>query len=547
LQNVNLGGGGIAYYVYDSSGQRNRKVIERLDGSKEERIYLGGFELFRKKDNSSNITEETETFHVMDDSRRIAMVETKTIKNGVSFSEQLVRYQYGNHLGSSSLELDDKAMIISYEEYHPYGTTSYQAKSAAINAAAKRYRYTGMERDDESGLEYHKARYYLPWLGRWLSADPIGIGGGINLYAYAGNNPVTRTDTKGTDWKEDIFGDIKKAQVTTTDYGAITAKGHLIAYDKQGHPGDRIFVPFGQNKPTYIHTQKNWFKITSIEGDKVNFESVDKPSGVWIRISGLGEMISGALGTAGGVVFGVATAETGVGSVAGAAFSTWSADHAIRGARNFWNGEEHRTFTANILSNVMSDRAADATDDIAYFVASMAVTVANAKLPSTKLPPTSSGEASVRASKPLPTPTIKPILSDANANGLTYGNLTSRQTGKWKWWKYRTPEYNPTIELARYPQGPTTLAKVEAHELKHANDFLNHPQASYLATSSRLPGRGIAAYIFEARGYYAEYGLKGIMPKYVFGSLSSLEIRHLAAEVTTILALGGYQLVKHLF
>lgn len=205
LQNANLGGGGVAYYVYDSSGQRTRKVIERLDGSKEERIYLGGFELFHKKDNANTITEETETLHVIDDGRRIAIVETKTIKNALPSSEQLTRYQYSNHLGSSSLELDDKAAIISYEEYHPYGTTSYQAKSASISAAAKRYRYTGMERDEESGLEYHTARYYLPWLGRWLSADPIGIEGGMNLYCYSSSNPINRSDKNGQEDKENEY------------------------------------------------------------------------------------------------------------------------------------------------------------------------------------------------------------------------------------------------------------------------------------------------------------------------------------------------------
>ncbi|HET9431637.1 MAG TPA: toxin TcdB middle/C-terminal domain-containing protein, partial [Chitinophagaceae bacterium] len=175
LQQANLGGGGMAYYVYDSSGQRVRKVIERLDGSKEERIYLGGFELYKRTSSSSTIQEQTETLHAMDDSSRIALVETKTIENGtvVNNLQPLIRYQYGNHLGSSSLELNENAAIISYEEYHPFGTTSYQAKNASINASAKRYRYTGMERDEESGLEYHSARYYLSWLGRWLSADPI--------------------------------------------------------------------------------------------------------------------------------------------------------------------------------------------------------------------------------------------------------------------------------------------------------------------------------------------------------------------------------------
>ena len=53
------------------------------------------------------------------------------------------------------------------------GTTSYQAMNASIKATAKRYRYTGKERDEESGLYYHGARYYIPWLARWLSPDPI--------------------------------------------------------------------------------------------------------------------------------------------------------------------------------------------------------------------------------------------------------------------------------------------------------------------------------------------------------------------------------------
>jgi len=66
-----------------------------------------------------------------------------------------------------------------------------------IDEAAKRYRYTGVEHDDETGMQYHSARYYLPWLARWLSADPIGIEGGPNLYEYAASNAVMKSDTSG--------------------------------------------------------------------------------------------------------------------------------------------------------------------------------------------------------------------------------------------------------------------------------------------------------------------------------------------------------------
>src|SRR5215207_6499570 len=55
---------------------------------------------------------ERETLHVMDDKRRAALVETRTRGNDGTVA-QLVRYQFGNHLGSASLELDDQAQIIS--------------------------------------------------------------------------------------------------------------------------------------------------------------------------------------------------------------------------------------------------------------------------------------------------------------------------------------------------------------------------------------------------------------------------------------------------
>lgn len=57
-----------------------------------------------------------------------------------------------------------------------------------------------MERDEESGLEYHSARYYSPWLGRWVSSDSIGIKDGVNLYSYTANNPIHRIDSRGTFW-----------------------------------------------------------------------------------------------------------------------------------------------------------------------------------------------------------------------------------------------------------------------------------------------------------------------------------------------------------
>lgn len=186
------------YYVYDANGQRVRKVTEVNGGGskKEERLYLGSIEVYKKHAGKNTDLERT-TLHVMDDTRRIAMLDTQ---NGIDTATDLrtIRFQFGNHLGSASLELDDSGELISYEEYHPYGTTAYQAVNKDVKAAAKRYRYTGMERDEETGMAYHCARYYLPWLGRWLSVDPIGIQGGMNLYSYTKGNPIKFFDQSGT-------------------------------------------------------------------------------------------------------------------------------------------------------------------------------------------------------------------------------------------------------------------------------------------------------------------------------------------------------------
>jgi RHS repeat-associated protein len=195
LRRTDLGGGAV-YYVYGADGQRVRKVWEKSADLVEERIYLGGFEIYRRRQGAQRL--ERETLHVMDDKQRIALVETRTVDTAGDdpAPHELIRFQLGNHLGSASLELDEQARIISYEEYTPYGSTSYQAVRSQTETP-KRYRYTGEERDEETGFTYHGARYCVPWLGRWASCDPAGLADGPNLYGYTHGNPIGYVDPTG--------------------------------------------------------------------------------------------------------------------------------------------------------------------------------------------------------------------------------------------------------------------------------------------------------------------------------------------------------------
>lgn len=202
-QKVTAGTPETTYYVYGADGQRVRKITENqaapgeTPARKDERIYLDGVEIYRKHTGNHAGLRRT-TLHVMDDVRRIALIETRNPVDDGS-PAKLVRYQLDNHLGTACLETDDRvnARVISYEEYHPYGTTAYQAAHKDIKAAAKRYRYTGKERDDESGFYYYGARYYAPWLARWTAPDPAGLADGVNPYRFVRGNPITSIDADG--------------------------------------------------------------------------------------------------------------------------------------------------------------------------------------------------------------------------------------------------------------------------------------------------------------------------------------------------------------
>ncbi len=206
IRHIHLGGGGNAWYQYDSGKQRTRKRIERdRENVVEERIYLGGFERYRRIKNAT-VVEEIESHHLFEGEQRVLLVDDvlkaqdQPGTDGISLSESTCwRYQYGNHLGSVGVELDHAARVISYEEFHPHGTSAHRVtdNNSIVRAPAKRYRYTGMERDEENGLSYHMARLYSPVLARWVSADPEELAGGINLFGYASACAVSNLDRTG--------------------------------------------------------------------------------------------------------------------------------------------------------------------------------------------------------------------------------------------------------------------------------------------------------------------------------------------------------------
>jgi RHS repeat-associated protein len=96
-----------------------------------------------------------------------------------------------DHLGSVRDILDQTGNVQASYDYDPYG------KLISAPGSVPEFGYAGMQYHAPSELYLTKYRAYDPHTGRWLSRDPIGEKGGINLYGYVGGNPVTWTDPSG--------------------------------------------------------------------------------------------------------------------------------------------------------------------------------------------------------------------------------------------------------------------------------------------------------------------------------------------------------------
>jgi RHS repeat-associated protein len=173
-----------AVYAYDATGSRVRKVIRRQNGSVTSVTYIGnGFEHQRQNQ------EQNTTLHVWD---ALSRVMSRRIGPALGGDESpATQYVLEDQIHDSRVVLDGIGAFVRREEFYPYGGTSFGG------FARKRYRFTGKERDEESGLSYHRARYYAPSLARWISPDPAGTIEGLNLYRYGQNNPLRFFDDSG--------------------------------------------------------------------------------------------------------------------------------------------------------------------------------------------------------------------------------------------------------------------------------------------------------------------------------------------------------------
>jgi RHS repeat-associated protein len=167
-----IGGAGSASFGYDAVGRRRQKTIN------------GGTTTFLY-DGLNGVQEMTPS-------------GAANLVAGLSLDEVLMRTELAgtsllltDALGSVLALADASGAIATEYTYEPFGVTTASGSSSE-NAA----QFTARE-SDATGLYYYRARYYHPLLQRFIAEDPIGIEGGLNLFGFAGNNPLRYVDPLG--------------------------------------------------------------------------------------------------------------------------------------------------------------------------------------------------------------------------------------------------------------------------------------------------------------------------------------------------------------
>jgi RHS repeat-associated protein len=175
-------------YGYDALGRR----IRVSDGEETNYFVYSGFHVIAEVDGDGTL-RRSYTYGPGIDNLLSMTVHSESSTN--------TYYALTDHLGTVHAMADANGAIVESYRFDAWGRVLavYDASGQPLaqSAIGNRYLWQGREYSWTTGLYYFRARWYDPVTGRWLSKDPIGISGGLNLYAFCGNNPVNFVDPLG--------------------------------------------------------------------------------------------------------------------------------------------------------------------------------------------------------------------------------------------------------------------------------------------------------------------------------------------------------------
>jgi RHS repeat-associated protein len=190
-------GAGLGDSLASTWDEENRLTTATISGGMRVNLDYRYDALGRRISRQDNLSTVNFTYDgmdvVMDDDGTTAT----TYQNGLGIDNKLKQnngsdaYFLQDHLGSTVGLASSAGSITDANTYDSFG-------NASNSAFPTRYQFTGREFDSKTGLNYYRARWYDPKVGRFISEDPIGFrGGDVNLYGYVENNPVNHSDPLG--------------------------------------------------------------------------------------------------------------------------------------------------------------------------------------------------------------------------------------------------------------------------------------------------------------------------------------------------------------
>jgi RHS repeat-associated protein len=227
-------------YVYGGGG-RVLKAAADAQGNTRATVYVfSGLELRRAQYFAgTNDYERSLTTEVVD--LGLARLSYEPNAPSPSSSPLHVLLRVGDSLGSSSVLVDkETGQLAEARTYQPYGETESDYRPSSFAGVRDDVGFTGKEEDVELGIQYFGARYLVPGLGRWASADPVAthaLGADLNEYAYVHGRVYASTDPTGLDDDDGGFGKTKPGgpSPTTSASGdsdlSVTGPGSLASGD----------------------------------------------------------------------------------------------------------------------------------------------------------------------------------------------------------------------------------------------------------------------------------------------------------------------------
>lgn len=195
------------YYVYDSDGQRVRKVTERkTQGGLEvtDKLYIGCYERKRIYQEAVLILDRA-SIRMGAEEKPLAvccrwLCDLRGRETDMAGSTS-IRYLTDDHLNSVSIETGEDGRILTVEEYYPFGATAVSF-GEKYDIGLKEYRYCNKENDVHTGFYYYGSRYYCSAFCRMISPDSLGYvkpedNRSLNRYRYCEDNPVRFVDWEG--------------------------------------------------------------------------------------------------------------------------------------------------------------------------------------------------------------------------------------------------------------------------------------------------------------------------------------------------------------